>query len=56
MKFFGIHHLTANHGDLTPRHKTCVYLDNILITGHSQQEHLKNLEEVLKRLKRLECI
>ena len=24
--------------------------DDILITGHSQQEHLKNLEEVLKRL------
>ena len=28
----------------------CVYLDDILITGRSQQEHLKNLEEVLKRL------
>ena len=28
----------------------CVYLDDILITGRSQQEHLKNLEEVLQRL------
>ena len=28
----------------------CVYLDDILITGCSQQEHLKNLEEVLQRL------
>ena len=28
----------------------CVHLDDILITGRSQQEHLKNLEEVLKRL------
>ena len=31
-------------------HHVCVYLDDILITGRSQQEHLKNLEEVLKRL------
>ena len=26
------------------------YLDNILITGLSEKEHLRNLEEVLKRL------
>ena len=31
-------------------HHVCVYLDDILITGRSQQEHLKNLEEVVKRL------
>ena len=31
-------------------HHVCVYLDDILITGRSQLEHLKNLEEVLKRL------
>ena len=28
----------------------CVYLDDILISGKSPQEHLKNLEEVLSRL------
>ena len=28
----------------------CVYLDDILITGHSQQDHLRNLEAVLKQL------
>ena len=27
-----------------------VYIDDILITGESEQEHLKNLDEVLKRL------
>ena len=29
--------------------RVCVYLDDILITGHTEVEHLKNLE-VLKRL------
>ena len=28
----------------------CVYLDDILISGNSPQEHLVNLEDVLKRL------
>ena len=28
----------------------CVYLDDILISGKSPQEHLRNLEEVLSRL------
>ena len=28
----------------------CVYLDDILVSGRSMQEHLVNLEEVLKRL------
>ena len=27
-----------------------MYLDDTLITGHSQQAHLKNLEEVLKQM------
>ena len=27
------------------------YLDDILVTGHSTDEHLRNLEEVLRRLK-----
>ena len=31
-------------------HHVCVYLDSILINGRSQLEHLKNLEEILKRL------
>ena len=28
----------------------CVYLDDILISGKSPQEHLRNLEKVLRRL------
>ena len=28
----------------------CVYLDNILVTGANEQEHLQNLDEVLHRL------
>ena len=27
-----------------------IYLDDILVTGHTTQEHLKSLEEVLRRL------
>ena len=30
--------------------RVCVYLDDILITGHTEAEHLKNLGEVLRRL------
>lgn len=30
--------------------QVCVYLDDILITGKTKEEHLRNLEEVLKRL------
>ena len=37
----------------------CVYLDDILVTGSSEREHLENLAEVLKRLEsagmRLKC-
>ena len=29
--------------------QTCVYLDDILITGTIMEEHLKNLDEVLRR-------
>ena len=39
--------------------RVCVYLDDILITGHTEVEHLKNLGEVLrqltKRLKKEKC-
>ena len=28
----------------------CIYLDDILVTGHSEAEHLRNLEAVLSRL------
>ena len=28
----------------------CVYIDDILVTGTSEEEHLKNLDEVLQRL------
>ena len=31
--------------------QVCVYLDDILVTGKSTEEHLKNLDEVLSRLK-----
>ena len=31
--------------------QVCVYLDDILVTGKSTEEHLKNLEEVLSRLR-----
>ena len=31
--------------------KVIYYLDDILVTGHSEEEHLSNLEEVLRRLK-----
>ena len=30
--------------------QTCVYLDDILITGTTTEEHLKHLDEVLRRL------
>ena len=30
--------------------KVCVYLDDILITGAAEAEHLHNLQEVLSRL------
>ena len=30
--------------------QTCVYLDDILITGKTTKEHIKNLDEVLQRL------
>lgn len=30
--------------------KICVYLDDILITGSTEAEHLHNLQEVLSRL------
>ena len=32
--------------------KVTVYIDDILVTGSTQEEHLKNLEEVLTRLQR----
>ena len=42
--------------------RVCVYLDDILVTGMTEQEHLTNLEQVLQRLesagmmlKRPEC-
>ena len=28
----------------------CVYLDDILVTGTTEQEHLQNLDKVLSRL------
>ena len=30
--------------------KVCVYLDDIMITGSTEAEHLKNLHDVLSRL------
>jgi MoaA/NifB/PqqE/SkfB family radical SAM enzyme len=31
--------------------QVCTYIDDILVTGENESEHLKNLDEVLKRLK-----
>lgn len=31
----------------------CVYLDDILVTGESEQVHLKTLDEALRRLGKL---
>lgn len=28
----------------------CVYIDDILVTGESEEDHLKTLDEVLERL------
>ena len=28
----------------------CIYIDDILVTGTSEEEHLKNLDEALQRL------
>ena len=43
--------------------KTICYIDDILVTGSTQEEHLKNIEEVLRRLqkygiraKRAKCV
>ena len=42
--------------DLSAHHErqvfpnVCVYTDNILVTGETDQEHLKTLDEVLTRL------
>ena len=33
--------------------RVCVYIDDILITGNTEDEHLRNLNEVLARLKNL---
>ena len=31
--------------------QVCTYIDDILVTSENESEHLKNLDEVLKRLK-----
>ena len=30
--------------------KVCVYIDDVLVTGHTEEEHLANLTEVLRRM------
>ena len=33
----------------------CVYLDDILVTGTTEQEHLQNMDAVLNRLRQQVC-
>ena len=40
------HYISVSHG-----HDFACYIDDILVTGSSNKEHLERLEEVLKRLK-----
>ncbi len=35
--------------------RVVVYIDDILVTGKNEQEHLASLEEVLQRLKKQDC-
>ncbi|KAE8279150.1 hypothetical protein D5F01_LYC22736 [Larimichthys crocea] len=43
-------YLSTLHGQFAPKHSPCVYLDNILVTGGMEEEHLSNLGKVLKRM------
>ena len=45
-------YFSKNNGNLLQGiPQVCVYIDDILVTGKSTEEHLKNLEEVLSRLR-----
>ena len=35
--------------------RVCVYIDDIIVTGKTEEEHLQNLNEVLSRLKKEKC-
>ena len=40
----------------TSRNKACCHIDNILITGETREDHLKNLDEFHMQLKVEKCL
>ena len=53
MNFFSTRYFLENYRQLNAGHKGCgCYMDDILVTGKTDEQHLKTLEEVHGRLKK----